>query len=215
MFWRNTEGYIDSTAAIAMERVVKKERKVDFLSDVNRQISGRQSNMAGALFERMLTASCDYYREKELAIIEKTPEPMRPLRPYGDRKGGRYIACFEKQAQPDYKGVLCDGRAIIFEAKHTDKDRIQESVITKTQRQNLDDFLRLGAQCFVMVSMGFEEFFRVPWKIFGDMKRMYGRKYMKREELEPFKLRRHQGTLLILEGVEVYAGREDRACEED
>ena len=89
--------------------------------------------------------------------------------------------------------------------KHTDKDRILESVITETQRRNLNDFQRMGAQCFVMVSMGFQEFFRVPWKVFCDMKSRYGRKYMKLEDLEPFKLKRHQGTLLILEGVEVDA----------
>ena len=57
-------------------------RKVDFLSNISRQISGRRSNAAGAMFESMLSASCSYYREKNVAIIEKTPEPMRPL----DRK---------------------------------------------------------------------------------------------------------------------------------
>lgn len=175
------------------------------MSDINKQISGRRSNAAGAMFESMLSASCSYYREINVAIIEKTPEPMRPLQPYGDRRQGRYIACFEKQAQPDYKGVLCDGRAIIFEAKHTDKDRIQESVITQTQRRNLNDFQKMGAQCFVMVSMGFREFFRVPWKVFCDMKNRYGRKYMNLEDLEPFKLKQYRGTLLILEGVEVDA----------
>ena len=101
------------------------------MNDINRQISGKRSNVAGAMFENMLSASCSYYREKNVAIIEKTPEPMRPLQPYGDRKLGRYIACFVKQAQPDYKGVLCDGKAIIFEAKHTDKDRIYEKPVWK------------------------------------------------------------------------------------
>lgn len=174
------------------------------MADINRQLSGRRSNIAGGMFEGMLNASCNYYRDKGAAIIEKTPEPMRPIKPYGDRGRGQYIACFEKQAQPDYKGVLCDGRAIIFEAKHTDKDRIQESVITETQRQNLDDFQKMGAQCFVMVSMGFRDFFRVPWGIFGNMKIRYGRKYMKLEDLEPFKLKQHRGILLILEGVELH-----------
>lgn len=174
------------------------------MANINRQLSGRRSNIAGGMFEGMLNASCNYYRDKGAAIIEKTPEPMRPIKPYGDRGRGQYIACFEKQAQPDYKGVLCDGRAIIFEAKHTDKDRIQESVITETQRQNLDDFQKMGAQCFVMVSMGFRDFFRVPWGIFGNMKIRYGRKYMKLEDLEPFKLKQHRGTLLILEGVELH-----------
>lgn len=173
------------------------------MADVRRQIAGRRSNAAGNMFENMLSASCEYYREKGIAIVEKTPEPMRPLKPYGDRSRGQYIACFEKQAQPDYKGVLCDGTAIIFEAKHTDGDRITEAVITETQRQSLNDFGKMGAQCFVMVSMGFQEFFRVPWKIFSSMKENFGRKYMKPGELEPYKLKQYRGTLLILEGVEI------------
>lgn len=174
------------------------------MADIRRQLSGRRSNAAGSTFEGMLSGACNYYREKGIAIIEKTPEPMRPIKPYGDRSRGLYIACFEKQAQPDYKGVLCDGRAITFEAKHTDKDRIQESVITETQRRNMDDFQKMGAQCFVMVSIGFEEFFRVPWEIFRDMKSQYGRKYMKLDELEPFRLKQYRGTILILEGVELH-----------
>lgn len=174
------------------------------MSDINRQLAGRRSNAAGNMFEGMLSAACNYYREKGDAIIEKTPEPMRPIKPYGERSRGQYIACFEKQAQPDYKGVLCDGRAIIFEAKHTDKDRIQESVITETQRQNLDDFQEMGAQCFVMVSIGFQKFFRVPWEVFRDMKNRYGRKYMKVDELEAYKIKQYRGVLLILEGVEIY-----------
>lgn len=178
-------------------------KKVDFLSDANRQFAGRRSKAVGAMFEAMLNASCHYYRDKGLAAIEKVPEPMRPLKPYGDRKMGRYIACFEKQAQPDYKGVLCDGHAVIFEAKHTDKDRILESVITETQRQNLNDFSRLKAECFVIVSIGFQSFYRVPWEVFRDMKKYFGRKYMNLEDLRPYRLKQNRGILLILEGVEV------------
>lgn len=175
----------------------------DTLSDIKRQIAGRRSHAAGNLFEQMLNASCRYYREKRMAIVEKTPEPMHLLKPYGERSRGQYIACFEKQAQPDYKGVLCDGTAIIFEAKHTDSDRITESVITETQRQNLDDFAKMGAQCFVIVSIGFQSFYRVPWELFRDMKNRYGRKFMKIEELKPYELKQNKGTVLILEGVEL------------
>lgn len=148
------------------------------MTNVNRQIAGRRSQASGEMFEEIINSACRYYREKGVAIVEKTPEPMRPLQPYGDRRFGRYIACFEKQAQPDYKGVLCDGTAIIFEAKHTDSDRISQHVVTKTQEQNFDDFEKMGAQCFIMVSMGFQSFYRVPWPIFKEMKARYGRKYM-------------------------------------
>lgn len=178
-------------------------KKVDLLSDIHRQLTGRRSKAAGDLFEEMINKSCQYYREKKAAIIEKTPEPMRPLRPYGERRDGKYIACFIKQAQPDFKGVLCDGRAIIFEAKHTDNDRIQESVITETQRQNFEEFQAMGAQCFVMVSIGFQCFYRVPWEIFGNMKNNFGRKYMNLDELAPYKIINKGGTLLILEGVKL------------
>lgn len=173
------------------------------MTDVSRRIQGRRSKAAGDRFENILSAACQYYREKGVAIVEKTPEPMRLLKPYGNRRQGQYVACFMKQAQPDYKGVLCDGQAIIFEAKHTDKNRIQESVITETQRQNLDDFRQMGAQCFVMVSMGFDIFFRVPWEIFGNMKVHFGRKYMAHEDLRPYQLKEQKGIVLILEGVEL------------
>lgn len=169
------------------------------MSNIDRQFLGRRSHAVGILFEDIINAACHYYRNKGMCIIEKTPEPMRPLKSLGK---GQFVACFEKQAQPDYKGVLCDGTAIIFEVKHTDSDRIQESVITKTQRENLDDFQKMGAQCFVVVSIGFQHFFRVPWEVFGDMKDKYGRKYMKLDDLEPFRLlQKSDGTVLILEGV--------------
>lgn len=172
------------------------------MSDVNRQALGRRAKTVGNTFENIINGACLYYRERGAAIIEKTPEPMRPLKPYG--RPGQFIACFEKQAQPDYKGVLCDGTAIIFEAKHTDADRIQESVITETQRRNLDDFQKLGAKCFVMVSMKFQGFYRVPWRVFGNMKPEFGRKYMTKKDLEPYRLKEKKGTVLILEGVELH-----------
>lgn len=175
------------------------------MNDVNRRAIGRRSRVAGDTFENIINGSCRYYRDKGAAIIEKTPEPMRPLKPYG--RAGQFIACFEKQAQPDYKGVLCDGTAIIFEAKHTDADRIQESVITETQRRNFDDFQRMGAQCFVMVSMKFRDFYRVPWEVFGNMKPRFGRKYMTGKELEPYRLKEQKGTVLILEGVELHESK--------
>ena len=175
----------------------------DILVNTKRQLSGRRSRIAGNTFENIIDTACCYYREKGMAIVEKTPEPMKPLYPYGDRRKGQYIACFDKKAQPDYKGVLCDGTAIIFEAKHTDSDRIRENVVTETQRQTFDDFYSMGAQCFVLVSMGFRSFYRVPWMVFKDMKSQFGRKYMKLEELNPYKLTEKQGILLMLEGVKL------------
>lgn len=101
-------------------------------------------------------------------------------------------------AQPDYKGTLAGGRAIVFEAKHTDSGRMQQSVISSEQEKQLDRHLKLGADCFVMVSFGFEHFFKIPWEIFRDMKTHYGRKYITPEDVKEYEVRYIGGVLQFL-----------------
>ena len=168
--------------------------------DPRRQIIGRRSKAAGEHFELFLNRSCDYYKGLGIAIIDKTPEPFHITKNLGNGKMQGY---FETQAQPDYKGILCDGSSIMFEAKHTDSDRILQNVVSDKQVEMLNDYTALGAQCFVMVSMGYENYYRVPWFTWKNMKEFYGHKYMDAKELEEFRLKIKECTLLILEGVEV------------
>lgn len=102
-----------------------------------------------------------------------------------DRNRGQFICCFTKQAQPDFKGILMDSTMILFDAKHTDKDKISRDVVTAEQQACFERYMKLGAMCFLVVSLEFKEFYRVPWVVFRDMKKIYGHKYMNREELEP------------------------------
>ena len=101
----------------------------------------------------------------------------------------------------------------MFEAKHTDSDRINQNVVTDTQWKNLDIYEKFGAQCYVMVSMGLKKFYRVPWDIWKIMKELFGHKFMTEKELEPYRLREKQCTILILEGVELKnENTKNRAC---
>lgn len=178
-----------------------------------KQIIGRQSKANGALFEAWLTASCKYYEERGIACIVKTPEPMKPIKSLGQ---GRFMACFTKKGEPDYKGILCDGTGIMFEAKHTDSDRIKQSVITDKQWESLETYERFGAYCYVMVSIGLTKFYRVPWHVWKKMKELFDHKFMTEQELEPYKLQEKHCTILILEGVELKnEDSESRACTED
>ncbi|MBD5477836.1 MAG: hypothetical protein HDR14_00875 [Lachnospiraceae bacterium] len=173
------------------------------MNSYSRQITGRRSREAGELFETWLTDSCAYYFSLNIAVIEKTPEPMKVLKPYGDRNKGQYIACFRKQAQPDFKGALCDGSCIIFDAKHTDTDRIKQDAITEKQWEILDQYENMKAKCYVVVSLGMEHFYRIPWNIWKNMKANFGHKYMNAEELEPYRVPVRMCKILFLEGVEV------------
>lgn len=159
-------------------------------------MTGRRSRVAGEYWENVIEAACQHYRLKEIAEITKTPEPMKPLsRP---NSKGQFTACYTKQAQPDYKGTLKGGRAVVFEAKHTDSDRMQQSVISPEQEKQLDRHAALGAECFVMVSFGFQQFFKVPWEVFRDMKARYGRKYITPEDVQEYRVRYIGGVLQFL-----------------
>lgn len=185
---KNREGYPDPTAAAA-------------LSNVYRSQKGLQSKRAGEHFENMITASLLWYKDKGVAFVEKTPEPMRPLRP--PNRQGQFLACYTKAGQPDFKGTLAGGRAVVFEAKHTDGDRIEQSRLTQEQIDSLSEHSQLGAAAFVVVSFGLQDFYRVPWEVWRDMKEIYGHKHMKQAELEPYRVQYIAGVIKLLEGIEL------------
>lgn len=173
---KNAEGYPDPTAY-----------------EAERRLRGKRSKMVGTLFEQMIEVSCEYYKERGLAVIEKTPEPVKVLS--GLDKKGQFKACFRKKAQPDYKGVLCGGQMIAFEAKHTDSDRIAYYATTEAQNEALEAYHNMGAECFVLVSFSFCDFYKIPWTEWSDMPMLYGRKYIKRSELEKFRIE-EKGNIL-------------------
>lgn len=153
---------------------------------VNPTLRGIKSRSAGQEFEKYISIACESYRQKGLAYIEKTPEAVKILSKVDAQ--GHFKACFEKQAQPDYKGTLKGGRSIVFEAKHTDKDRIEATRMTAEQSAALETHYNLGAMVFVLVSFSLERFYRIPYSEWRDMKKNCGRQYFLESELEGYKV---------------------------
>ena len=183
---KNAEGYPDPTPYEAEKRI-------------RAQLRGKQARAAGGHFENMISASCAYYLSRGLAKIEKTPEPMKPLG--AKNRQGKFMACYTKQAQPDYGGTLKGGRSIYFEAKHTDDDRIEQRRLTKEQCDDLEAHHKLGAIAFVLVSFELRAFYRVPWPIWRDMAEIYGRKYIRRDELKPYEVPVVAGYIKMLDNL--------------
>lgn len=152
----------------------------------NASLRGKSNRGAGKLWETLIDNSCKYYLEIGLADIEKTPEPMRVIQNVGK---GRFMCCFEKMAQPDYKGTLKGGKAVVFEAKHTDTEKMNRNVISEEQEKKLNSHYEMGAECFVLISFSFNDYFRVPWNIFRDMKEVFGRKYISAKDLENYRVK--------------------------
>lgn len=165
---------------------------------VNSSIRGAQNRAIGLTFEEVITSACEFYEGQGVAVIEKTPENLRVIKNNHD---GTMQAIFEKKAQPDFKGTLDGGKCIIFEAKHTSMDRIQRNVISEMQEKKLDSYEKMGALAYVMVSFQLRNFYRIPWKVFRNMKDIYGRKYLLETELQKYQLKKYKNYILILDGI--------------
>ena len=165
------------------------------MRETERSIRGRQNRIIGGYFESMIESSLEWYKEQKLAFIEKNSEPMKQLSKPNAR--GQFLACYTKAAQPDFKGTLIGGGSVVFDAKHTDADRIEYKAVTKEQKDSLDLHESLGALAFILVSFGLQEFYRIPWTVWRDMKAIYGRQYIRRDELSDYKVPT-SGTLIKL-----------------
>ena len=151
----------------------------------NRQYQGAINRAQGKHFEQYIDLILAYYKERGLAMIEKTPEPMVPCQ---SLPNGRFVAYFQKKAQPDYKGTLRGGQSVVFEAKYTSSAKIEESRVSAEQARCLDAHLEMGAICFVLAAFGMTNIYRVPWAVWQTMKAVFGRKYVTPADLAIYKV---------------------------
>lgn len=162
----------------------------------NAAITGARNRAAGQYFEQMIEAACREYRQAGVAEIDKTPEAMKPL---GHSNGkGQFLACYTKKAQPDFKGTLKGGGSVVFEAKFTSADRIQQSVVLPQQMEALERHRMLGAECFILVSFDFDSFYKIPWEVWREMKERYGRKYLTPADIPEYRVCQVRGVIDFL-----------------
>lgn len=162
-------------------------------------IQGKRNRAMGLKFEEIVDEACEYYKSLGIAYIEKTPEPMKVIGVV-NRRLGHFKACYDKTAQPDYKGTMAGGRSVCFDAKHTETDRIEQKAITETQRDALNTHEAMGALCFVVVCLE-DKYYRVPWEKWKTMKEDCGHKYMNAADLTPYMLGTWPGDLRFLENA--------------
>lgn len=163
--------------------------------DPRRQAIGKLAKAKGARFEARLDDSFDYYKRTGYAVIDKTPEPMRVIKSLGD---GRFVACYQKKAQPDYKGTIKGGRAVIFEAKFTSADRMEQSRVLDTQADYMDQQTALGARCYVVAGFSTGGVYRLPWDVWRNMKQHFGRKYITEADIQQYRVQENWNAILLL-----------------
>lgn len=162
-----------------------------------KHLQGKINREQGESFENAVEASCIHYDLQGEAFIEKTPEPMKPIQVI-DRGRGIFKAVFKKPAQPDFKGTLKGGQAVVFDAKSTSTDRISQDAVTPDQWEALDKHQAMGAWAFVLVYLG-HRFYRVAWRDWKDMKNRCGHKYMNAKDLAPYEVEYRNGVICFMD----------------
>lgn len=159
------------------------------------QKRGRRSKAKGKSFEAILDKTFEYYASKGFARVEKNQEPVRIIRSMGN---GKFLACFTKKSQADYKGTIKGGRTVIFEAKYTEQDRLLQNAVDENESEYMDAHEELGARCFVVCGFPSGKVYRVPWGFWKNMKRILGHKYVTEDEIKQYQVKKSWNDMLLI-----------------
>lgn len=120
--------------------------------------------LRGSSLEELINLTNDKYREHGLALIQKVPTPIKPVR-LNQEKGHISLAYFEKRSTVDYIGVV-QGIPVCFEAKETLKEGLPIQNIHQHQIDFMKDFEKQGGIAFLIVQfVHHNQCFYLPFNI--------------------------------------------------
>ncbi|MCR5149345.1 MAG: Holliday junction resolvase RecU [Eubacterium sp.] len=105
--------------------------------------------LRGSTLEEMINSTNEYYRTKKLALVQKIPTPITPLKIDSDK---RLItkAYFEKDSTVDYIGVVQE-IPVCFDAKECHTDTFPLQNIHSHQYEFMKEFEEQGGISFVII----------------------------------------------------------------
>ena len=95
----------------------------------------KNRGLRGSAFETLINNTNEYYRKKELALVQKIPTPIVPLK-FDNEKKLITEAYFEKDSTVDYIGVVQE-IPICFDAKECATDTFSFLLILFTDRNDI------------------------------------------------------------------------------
>ena len=119
--------------------------------------------LRGSTLEEMVNWTNDHYLEKGLALIQKIPTPITPLK---IDKEHRHItlAYFEQKSTVDYIGAV-QGVPVCFDAKECTSDTFALQNIHAHQVQFMTDFEKQGGVAFLVLFFSMRnELFYLPYR---------------------------------------------------
>ncbi len=105
--------------------------------------------LRGSTLEDMINHTNEYYREKKLALVQKIPTPITPIRI--DKESSQItLAYFEKDSTVDYIGAV-QGIPICFDAKECATDTFPLRNIHEHQLNFMEDLENQNGVSFLII----------------------------------------------------------------
>ncbi len=155
--------------------------------------------LRGSTLEDLINRTNEKYLENGLALIQKIPTPITPIK-IDKEKRHITLAYFEQKSTVDYIGVV-QGIPICFDAKECATDTFSLQNIHEHQVVFMENFEKQGGIAFFLIYYtGKNIFYYLPYemlKFFWERAKDGGRKSFRFEELNPdYILPQKRGTLV-------------------
>ena len=162
--------------------------------------------LRGSTLEDMVNRTNEKYAEAGLALIQKIPTPITPIKM---DKNSRQItlAFFEQKSTVDYIGAV-QGIPVCFDAKECATDNFPLQNIHGHQVAFMKDFERQQGIAFLILYFSHrDEMYYMPFRqmeAFWERGQNGGRKHFKYSELNPLWFLKPSGNVLVpfLEGIQ-------------
>ena len=163
--------------------------------------------LRGSTLEDLVNRTNEQYREKGLALIQKIPTPITPVRM---DKENRHItlAYFDQRSTVDYIGAV-QGIPVCFDAKECSAQTFPLANIHPHQVKFMEDFEKQNGVAFFLIFFNqLNLFYYLPFQellVYWRRMEEGGRKSFRREELdEKYYLPKKSGFLVpYLEGLKL------------
>ena len=155
--------------------------------------------LRGSLLEDLINRTNERYREKGLALIQKIPTPITPVRMDKEHRQIT-LAYFEQKSTVDYIGNV-QGIPVCFDAKECKTDSFPLANVHPHQLQFMADFEGQKGIAFLLLYFSSRDTFcYLPYRDlcrFVQRSAQGGRKHFKFQELDPaYEIHQQHGILI-------------------
>ena len=155
--------------------------------------------LRGSTLEDLINRTNEKYQENGLALIQKIPTPITPIRIDKDERHIT-LAYFDQKSTVDYIGAV-QGLPVCFDAKECAADTFALANIHEHQVNFMENFEKQGGVAFFLLFFSHKnQFYYLPYahlRYFWDRAKEGGRKSFRYDELNPeYFLTKKQGILV-------------------